>query len=274
MIQVPQPCQPSTLIFKEENMLYTVHFGNNKYGGGNTLYQCVNDAKKMAKLFNSPARNLYTDKQNTRANMLKVFTSAVTQAKAGDQVVVTYSGHGTQVPDRNGDEPDHMDEAIVPIDLSTIIDDVVLSILLKLDPGAQGFLFSDSCFSGTIQRAMSSFSSLHVQKARDRRIRYIPTSLVKEYRGKGDDKKVTSNVGPQPSVDHWVVFGGCADFEYSYEGDNGGVMTDGIFRTGKKGITVQALYDGMSKIVKTGDWVQHPQLSSSLAARKWVVPIA
>ena len=35
---------------------------------------------------------------------------------AGDQVVIYMSGHGTQIPDDNGDEDDGFDEAFLPVD--------------------------------------------------------------------------------------------------------------------------------------------------------------
>lgn len=40
------------------------------------------------------------------------------QAQAGDLVVLVYSGHGSQVPDQNGDEADNLDESLCPCDVS------------------------------------------------------------------------------------------------------------------------------------------------------------
>lgn len=246
--------------------IFLLHFGNNKYPRGNTLYKCVNDAIAMAKLFGTPKAGVLVDGMNTRANMIKAFTQVVKAAGPGDKVVVSYSGHGTQVKDRNGDEPDGWDEAIVPIDLTTIIDDLIYSILTQLNPQAQGFLFSDSCFSGTIQRAMPGVSSAHVGKLRQRKVRYIPSTMVKETRSP------VGNKGPQDPVANWVVFGGCSDFEFSYEGPKNGVMTDGIMQTAKKGITVQDLYDKMAVYVAKQGYNQHPQLSCTPASSKWIVP--
>ena len=46
--------------------------------------------------------------------------SMVADAKAGklNYLVFSMSSHGTQVPDRNGDEPDKADEAFCPHDLA------------------------------------------------------------------------------------------------------------------------------------------------------------
>ncbi len=46
---------------------------------------------------------------------------------AGDQIVIYMSGHGTQIPDDNGDEDDGFDEALPAVDA------------VPLPPGAERF---------------------------------------------------------------------------------------------------------------------------------------
>jgi hypothetical protein len=49
-------------------------------------------------------------------------------ARSGDTLVITYSGHGTWVPDSSGDEPDGRDEALCPHDIATagpLLDDEI-----------------------------------------------------------------------------------------------------------------------------------------------------
>ena len=43
-------------------------------------------------------------KQATAKNVIAAMTKAAKTLVAGDTFLVTYSGHGGQVPDRNGDE--------------------------------------------------------------------------------------------------------------------------------------------------------------------------
>ena len=55
-----------------------------------------------------------TDADATKANVMSKLTDIIGKAKAGklDHVVFSFSSHGTQVPDQNGDETvDHVDEA-------------------------------------------------------------------------------------------------------------------------------------------------------------------
>lgn len=65
-----------------------------------------------------------------------------------------YAGHGSHVPDGNGDEKDGFDEAICPVDYresGKILDDEVNAILVApLPHGAILHSIMDTCFSGTL----------------------------------------------------------------------------------------------------------------------------
>jgi len=75
-------------------------------------------------------------------------------------LVFYYSGHGIQVPDINGDDSDHLDEAIVPWDFdgsknSVITDDMIYDRCKKYyREGMVIDLIYDSCFSGGMERAI------------------------------------------------------------------------------------------------------------------------
>jgi hypothetical protein len=245
--------------------VHRLHLGLDKYPQGNALSKCVIDARLYAKMFGSPTGSLMLNSACTRVNILKVARETVKKPVPGDWLVLSYSGHGTQVRDRNKDESDGWDEALVSIDLKSIIDDLVGEIMSLLNPQAKGILFSDSCFSGTIQRAAPLLGKSQIRKIREHSIRYIPPSMVKAA-GKVVDK------GPQDPIPQWVVISGCTDFEFSYEGPTSGVMTAGVRKVAKKGMTVESLYTKMSKEVAKMDYPQHPQLSATKAAMKWVVP--
>jgi hypothetical protein len=81
----------------------------------------------------------------------------IAPAQPGDILVLHYSGHGKQLKDDNGDEPDQKDEAIVPYDtLAPLRDDEIGKLLLEMRKkvGPQGHvLFTfDACHSGTVVR--------------------------------------------------------------------------------------------------------------------------
>ena len=50
------------------------------------------------------------DEKATAASVLEGIRNAARELKAGDLFLIQYSGHGGQVPDRNGDEADGLDE--------------------------------------------------------------------------------------------------------------------------------------------------------------------
>ena len=83
----------------------------------------------------------------------------VKESGPNDVVYIHYSGHGSQVEDLNGDEPDdQLDETIVPQDGRTegvpdITDDELEAILSQLKT-SQAVVVLDSCHSGTATRGL------------------------------------------------------------------------------------------------------------------------
>jgi Caspase domain len=72
--------------------------------------------------------------QPTKAAILHAYRRVVAQSQPGDSIFLHYSGHGTKVPDQNGDEEDGYDEALVPSDYTSagiILDDDLYEILVK-----------------------------------------------------------------------------------------------------------------------------------------------
>ncbi|MHC4959911.1 MAG: caspase family protein [Planctomycetota bacterium] len=103
------------------------------------------------------------DHECTRERILKELESLAARAGPKDAVVFYYTGHGGQVPDLDGDEADHFDEALVPTDFDgkeiadpkraagLITDDVLAEIFAKIK--TKNFtIIVDSCHSGTMVR--------------------------------------------------------------------------------------------------------------------------
>ena len=134
--------------------------GVNNYPGTHMdLAGCVNDANDWAAELASRKFEVTTllDAQATKAAMSKAFKTIVGGAARGDTIVITFSGHGTYVPDLNGDEVDGLDEGLCPYDLQTgggaLIDDEIQAIFAARAIGVRLVLISDSCHSGTVTRA-------------------------------------------------------------------------------------------------------------------------
>ena len=162
--------------------------------GISPLKGCVNDAMKMREAmmtkfgFKAADTMLLTDAAATRDGILTNLKKYQALAGAGDILVFHYSGHGTLFPDAYSEvkdetkliymeapnragqmeviyERDKYDSALVPFDARSrtsgkpwrnlILDDELYTIFSAVTrKGAQVVLISDSCHSGSIDRAL------------------------------------------------------------------------------------------------------------------------
>src|SRR5436190_14083256 len=139
----------------------SVHVGLNAVdpkhyeGWSGELMACEFDAADMAAIAKTqgikPA--LLLTKKATRANTLSAIRGAAKQLSSGDLFFLTYSGHGGQMPDVSGDEPDKKDETWCLFD-GELIDDELYLELSRFAKGVRVLVLSDSCHSGTVTRAM------------------------------------------------------------------------------------------------------------------------
>jgi hypothetical protein len=129
------------------------------------LRGAVNDVTLIARTletrlgFDPGGITFLKDSQATRAAILEAIDDLVEQAEPGDRVYFHYSGHGSQAPDRNGDEEDGLDETIVAHDsrmpgVPDITDDELNSRFARLRTKDVVLVF-DSCHSGTVTRSIS-----------------------------------------------------------------------------------------------------------------------
>ena len=129
--------------------------GINYIGTSDALYGCINDVnslKTRVELMGFQCQTLTdtTSVKPTRVNILEAFKRLLVNAVAGDQLFFSYSGHGTNIEDRNKDEVDGMDEALVSSDMKCIVDDELKSMLRYLKRGVTLVTLFDSCHSGTV----------------------------------------------------------------------------------------------------------------------------
>lgn len=237
--------------------------GINDYPGtGNDLNGCVNDATE----WNSLLRNTYGFKTTLLRNS-EVTSSAVASAlkdmigKAGEgwHVVWTYSGHGSNVPDTDGDEPDGRDECICLYD-RFFIDDEIRAILKNLNPLAKFTFISDSCHSGTVTRQFLSTLNLDAEYAKPR---FIPPV------DNPNDAVAPTSMGrimvAEESMNE-VLVSGCLPTEYSYDANmNGkymGAMSYYATNILKKtpNITYSQFYTELRKQLPSNRYPQTPQL--------------
>jgi len=148
---------------------YAVIASINDYpGDANDLRGCNADGDAFQQIlvsqFGFPPENIIRlkDSQVTAAAIHSAFTDhLVAKAQPGDAAVFFYSGHGTQVPDFDGDERDNADEAICVHDMNAtdpstwITDDVLRHHLSQMKTNRVTVLL-DCCHSGTGTRGLES----------------------------------------------------------------------------------------------------------------------
>ena len=142
-----------------------VLIGINRYQiPGADLRGCVNDVKNLAQAltthygFSAQDITSLTDLQATKKAMQSAIQKLVASGKKGDVLLLHYSGHGSNVPDDNGDEADHRDEILCPTNLDwndPLRDDWLRKTFNKLRAGVNLTVIMDCCHSGSNTRAFT-----------------------------------------------------------------------------------------------------------------------
>ncbi len=151
-------------------------FGAQRYQAGIRLEGPANDVALMASTLRErlgvPPENMTQlvgwprepSRRPTRRNILRALQRLAAVVRPGDLVILQMSGHGTQQPDREGDELDGLDEVFLCADAGSfdgnagsipnaISDDELGARVGALrDQGAFVWLIVDTCHSGTIVR--------------------------------------------------------------------------------------------------------------------------
>lgn len=145
----------------------SIHIGLNSvdpnaYNGWNgALSGCINDARDMKSIADGLGYQslLLTDAAATSARVVSEIGQAAASLTTGDILFLTYSGHGGQVQDVNGDEDDALDETWVLWDRQ-LIDDELFSLWSQFAPDVRITMLSDSCHSGTVLRMLATYRDL------------------------------------------------------------------------------------------------------------------
>lgn len=139
-----------------------VSIGINYYGTKYELNGCINDTRIIKDMliryfgYDRKEIKVITDYRNSTLKPTKkviqdVLKEFVEKTQSGDTLFVHYSGHGSHIFDKDGDEIDRQDEVICPCDNTYIKDDDLYEILVKKFPkDAKLICLFDCCHSGSI----------------------------------------------------------------------------------------------------------------------------
>lgn len=266
--------------------------GLNYPGTSAALNGCVNDALDWQAALTARGYQvtLLLDQQGTASAILGALREAVAAVGWRGRGVFTFSGHGTYVPDRDGDEVDGYDEAIVPTDYRTygvLTDDVLFSEFRKRRIGSRWLTISDSCHSGTLTRAfgVAGGETAESLKHGGGSVRYLPPadhldmevlSAVLRADPQVQDAPVVPRGAPRNSG---VLMSGCDDPEVAYDASIGG-RARGAFTAAA--LDALAEVEAMTTSPTYGQWheairrrlpnsrfPQTPQLQADRRQRRW-----
>jgi len=129
----------------------------NHYGGEFALASCVNDARKMREIAESLGYSAETleNEEATIANFTGFMRGVISDLFAGDSVMISFSGHGSQLPNSSDDEEaDLLDETLCFYD-RMLLDDEFYALLAQFREGVRVHAVFDSCHSGTVAKLLS-----------------------------------------------------------------------------------------------------------------------
>jgi len=225
----------------------SLHIGLNQVdpdhyaGWRGDLEACEADATSMMEIAAScgyEPQSLMT-REATRDEVSAAISKAAQQLEAGDIYMVSYAGHGGQVPDARGDaadEPDGLDETWCLYD-GEMIDDELFQLWKKFSPGVRVLVFSDSCHSGTVIRLARNEIDLDASRRQlgafgrhEARFRFIPPEYARrtyELNKEFYDQLKRSVPPERGQPDARVrLISGCQDNQTSADGAFHGLFTE------------------------------------------------
>ena len=250
--------------------------GINDYPGTDSdLSGCVNDAEDWAVTLSArgfEVRKLI-DRDATKAAMVAAIRELVGGATKGDSVVITYSGHGTWVPDESGDEPDGRDEALCPYDIGSgnvLLDDEIHQLFSERAAGVRVLLISDSCHSGSVTRGDETDLDPALPRARF----LPPASWMSLSAVAATRSRPATLMGGMTRAGGDLLLAGCRDTEFSWDtqfrGRPNGAFTYYAIKslhTLLPGASYQQWFRAISHYLPSTRLPQTPQIFGSRTAR-------
>ena len=252
------------------------------------LTGCVNDAELMREVlvehFHFPTENvtLLTDAAATRLGILQGLEALLQATQPGDNVVLHYAGHGSQMTDREGDEPNGLDSTWHTVDSNgydgntqawvgenrDITDDEIAIWIERFAERTEYLtIVVDACHSGGISRDAGTTRS-RGSTADTRPVSELPPSPIGPL--PRSDQRSASGWGAP--AQRFALISGCRDAEESKEVNPSpeagrdkphGALTWFLtknLREAERGTTYQDVFEMTTAQVTREIPGQHPQM--------------
>lgn len=247
------------------------------------LAGCVADAElweATLKRFGFDAR-LFRNGEAVRERILRELDSLVSASRPGDVIVFQYAGHGTQLPDLDGDEvgedtPDK-DEALVPFDYERgafLIDDDIADVFARLPEGVNLTCFMDCCHSGTNTRFAVGANPGAIRGGTGERRRFMVASREmiaahEAFRASGGARRGAPGSRRGPDTMREVTFSACQSTESAWESNGHGEFTlraVQVLDNGVTGLSNEKFFESVTAAFGAAPR-QHPWLDCAQTAR-------
>jgi hypothetical protein len=263
--------------------------GINDYQGISDLKGCINDVTNMRDIlktyldFTNKDIRVLVDRRATKANILKRLRWMIDGAKPGDFLVFHFSGHGSQIRDRDGDElQDQMDELICPWDMNWddgfITDDMLNEIFSQLKKNIFLEVFLDCCHSGTGLRGDGLGRPAELGPENQTLDRYLPPPMDIVCRSDGEEDELNAIRGfaskTRSTLKH-ILWSGCMSNQTSADayikGTYNGAFTyyfcQHLRKTGGQ-LNRRRLLKRVRNSLRHNGYGQIPQLECAATAKK------
>jgi hypothetical protein len=243
-------------------------------GWDGALGGCENDANDMAALAEAVGyspRTVLLTKNATSRKVIAAIKKAASKLTAGDTFLITYAGHGGQVPDTNGDEAragrnevgetgDAYDETWLLYDRE-LVDDELYELWALFAPKVRIIMLSDSCHSGTIARP-PPWDTENFDPWPNRRIPLEVEQRVYEANKRTYDgiQRRTKSRNAKAVKAGVILVSGCMDNQTSGDGPKNGRFTGQLLEVWQDGTFKGSLPELHKEIVRGMPPYQTPNL--------------
>jgi hypothetical protein len=204
----------------------------------------------------------------TSVAVVDAIRAAAERLAPGDFFFLSYSGHGGQLTDYDGDEPiDHADETWLLYDRE-LVDDELFALWKEFEPGVRILVLSDSCHSGSMTRGeRDAYDPIRAEagaKTREMPAR-AQAATYRAHRELYDRIQAAHPEGDQAALGaHVLLISGCQDDQLSLDGTGNGLFTGTLLRVWDRG-AFEGDYAGLHQaIVDRMPATQQPNINQLL----------
>jgi hypothetical protein len=236
--------------------------------------------------FDESQIRILADSEATAANVIDSFETWLTDGvEKDDRVVFYYSGHGSFIPDANGDEPDNVDEVLVTHDVKSktidgkrtlvgVVSDDRIAEMIRGTASENVLILVDACHSGTMTRdILLSNKSLTDEPVFEKAFIYDGMPIGEDA-GMTRDAELSGEETEDDFAQTYVAVSAAADNEKAIGTSRGGMFTigftDAVMNSARGGssITVNDLRNSAADYIRSkldDNRVHTPQVTGSKA---------